>query len=242
MTTYLTDPDGPADTRTMGIVHSALRRDLVRLRLVLGTAAAREPRRRRAIGEHLVWLMDFLHAHHQGEDRGLYPLVLRRNPGAGSLVERMDADHSSISPAMDGVMEATRRHLEDAGRSDEELDAALGRLSEVLLPHLAREEQEMMPVVSASITEREWRHWDEEFNLKPKGMLALAQEGHWIIDGLDPAGREHIEHLVPPVPRFVLVRLLGGRYRRKRSTLWGGTPAADVPSLDVAGMEAWSTR
>ena len=38
----------PADTRMMGIVHSALRRDLVRLRLVLGTAGAQEPRRRKA--------------------------------------------------------------------------------------------------------------------------------------------------------------------------------------------------
>jgi len=241
MTTYRTDPDGPADTRTMGIVHSALRRDLVRLRLVLGTPAAREPRRRTAIAEHLRWAMGFLHAHHRGEDDGLYPLVLRRNPGAGRLVALMDADHAAISPAMAGVDEAARAHLVDAGHSDDALGSALERLSEVLLPHLAREEREMMPVVSASITEREWRHWDQEFNIKPKGMLALAEEGHWILDGLDPAGREHIEHLVPPVPRFVLVRLMGGGYRRKRSTLWGGTPAADVPSLDLAGMEAWSS-
>ena len=97
----------------------------------------------------------------------------------------------------------------------------------------------MMPVVSASITEREWREWDEEFNLKPKGLRELAMDGHWILDGLEGPGREHIETLVPPVPRFILLRLLGGPYQRRRAALWDGTPAAEVPSIPVDAMEAW---
>ena len=103
----------PADTRMMGIVHSALRRDLVRLRLVLGTPAAQEPRRRTALAEHAIWLMDFLHHHHTGEDEGLYPLVVRRNPEAAELCERMDVDHDTITPAMDGLRDAAQRHLAD---------------------------------------------------------------------------------------------------------------------------------
>jgi hypothetical protein len=67
----------PADTRMMGIVHSALRRDLVRVGLVLGTSQAAEPARRTALAEHLLWMMQFLHDHHAGEDDGLYPLVGR---------------------------------------------------------------------------------------------------------------------------------------------------------------------
>jgi hypothetical protein len=88
MTARQIDPGTvPADTRMMGIVHSALRRDLVRLRLVLGTPAAREPRRRTALAEHVIWMMDFLHHHHSGEDAGLYPLVVRRNPGPSLSVD-----------------------------------------------------------------------------------------------------------------------------------------------------------
>ena len=37
MTAHTNHPDAPADTQMMPIVHSALRRDLVRLRIVLGT-------------------------------------------------------------------------------------------------------------------------------------------------------------------------------------------------------------
>ena len=76
-----TNWDGPADTRMMGIVHDALRRDLRRTRDALaGTPPAA---RRGAIAAHLGWLMDFLHAHHTGEDDGLYPLVRAMNT-AGS--------------------------------------------------------------------------------------------------------------------------------------------------------------
>ncbi len=240
MTTHNAPLDGPADIQTMGIVHSALRRDVVRTKMVLGTPAAREPRRRTAIAEHLIWMVGFLHHHHEGEDDGLYPLVVRRNPAAAELVERMDADHGSITPAMDALEAAARRHLADPDSPDELLVKAIDDLCDVLLPHLAREELEMMPVVSASITEREWREWDEEFNLKPKGMRELAMDGHWILDGLTGPAREHIETLVPPVPRFILVRLMGGPYRRRRALLWDGTPATGVPSIPVDAMEVWA--
>ena len=231
--------DDPADTRMMGILHSALRRDLVRLRTVLGTPQAAEPARRTALAEHVLWLVDVLHLHHSGEDDGLYPLVLRRNPDAADLVQEMDDDHAAITPAMDSLSEAARTHLADPDSPDEALVNAIDGLRAVLLPHLEREERVMMPVVSRSITEAEWRAWDEEFNLKPKGLGTLALEGHWVLDGLDARSRGHVEHLVPLVPRFVLVRLLGGAYRRRRAALWDGTPAADVPSLSIDAEKSW---
>ncbi len=241
MTSHTVPLDAPADTQMMGIVHSALRRDLVRVGLVLGTPEAAQPARRTALAEHLLWMMSFLHAHHSGEDEGLYPLVVRRNPESAELVERMDADHESITPAMDDLVAAAQRHLDDATSPDSALQRAVDHLSEVLLPHLEREEQQMMPVVSASITEGEWRAWDEEFNLKPKKLNALALEGHWVLDGLDADARDHVEHLVPPVPRFILIKLLAGRYRRTRATLWNGTEALRVPSLPIEEARTWVT-
>jgi hypothetical protein len=70
----------PADTRMMGIVHAALRRDLLRARKVVSAKPYPVGRQRRALGEHVVWMMDFLHAHHTSEDIGLWPLVRERNP------------------------------------------------------------------------------------------------------------------------------------------------------------------
>jgi hemerythrin-like domain-containing protein len=145
--------DDPADTQMMGIVHSALRRDLVRIGMVLGTSQAVEPARRSALAHHLLWMMRFLHEHHSGEDDGLYPLVKRRNPASAELVERMGTDHLTISPAIHALTAAANRHLADPTSPDSALQLAVDRLATVLLPHLHREEQEMMPMVSASITE-----------------------------------------------------------------------------------------
>ena len=47
----------PADTRMMGIVHGALRRDLLRTRDAAVTEPYPRGRQRRALGEHVVWLM-----------------------------------------------------------------------------------------------------------------------------------------------------------------------------------------
>ncbi len=240
MTAQQIDPTTvPADTRMMGIVHSALRRDLVRLRLVLGTPVAREPRRRTALAEHAVWLMDFLHHHHTGEDEGLYPLVVRRNPAAAELCERMDADHGAITPAMDELRAAAQRHLSDPSRLGSDLLAAVTALEEPLVPHLAREEREMMPVVSASISDAEWTAWHQ--SMVHGSMRDLAFEGHWLLDGLDEESTAIVVGPVPAVPRFILVKLLGGAYRRKRALLWEGTPAVDVPPLHVDDTRAWAS-
>ena len=103
------DPNGPADTRTMPIVHNALRRDLARARLVLTTEPFPHTVQRRALAEHLEWMMDFLHHHHESEDNGLYPLVRSKNPDAAALLDTMDADHQAVLPAMAALTTAAPR-------------------------------------------------------------------------------------------------------------------------------------
>ena len=102
----------PADTRSMGIVHSALRRDLERTRMVLTDQPYPDPTQRRALASHLTWMMHFLHLHHTGEDVGLWPLIRARNPSAGALLDQMDADHRRIGPAITALEEAARAYRE----------------------------------------------------------------------------------------------------------------------------------
>ena len=216
----------------MGIVHSALRRDLVRARLVLAEPTPLTGERRTALADHARWLMDFLHHHHTNEDDGLYPMVLEKNPEAGDLLAVMDADHHRITPRILELDVAARSYRDGTEGSDAELLAALEALEADMCPHLEREEREMMPVVSASITNGAWRDWEDAFN-KTKSMKQLADEGHWLIDNLDPERREIVVRLVPAVPRFILLNFLGGPYKKKATLLWGGTPAAAVPSLSA---------
>ncbi len=226
------DRDGPCDTRMMGVVHSALRRDLVRTRLVLEGEAPLSDRRRVALAEHLIWLMDFLHEHHSSEDAGLYPMVLRNDPSTAALVAEMDADHQRIDPAMAALVSAAERWRDNA-TATAAVAETMDRLEAVLIPHLSREETVMMPVVATCVTQRELKKWDDEMNVGDKPMRQLAMEGHWLLDNLDPDGRALTLALVPPVQRFVLLNLLGRPYKQRRTLLWQHSPADQLPSLSI---------
>jgi len=216
------DRDGPADTRMMGIVHDALRRDLARIRAAL--AGAVPEARRRPLAAHAAWMMDFLHDHHEGEDAGLYPVVRAANPAAAALLDAMGADHAAIDPAVGGLRAAAARWAASGTDADQRalLDAVVD-LEEVLLPHLDREETEAMPVVSATITHREWHAWDQEHNIKPKSLPQLAEEGLWLMEGLDPVRRAVVEAEVAWAPRMIVLYGFGPRYRRRAAARWAGT-------------------
>jgi hypothetical protein len=217
----MTKATDPADTRMMGIVHGALRRDLLRARKVADSTPYPHGRQRRALGEHVVWLMDFLHAHHTSEDDGLWPAVRAKNPAAGPLLDSLEADHRRIDPAAKALRAAGHRYAtstDDASRA--ELVTAIDELGTVLFPHLDREVAEAMPVVSQTITNGEWRAIDQKHNIKPKRLSQLGFEGHWLLDGIDAEGYGVVTHTVPPIPRFVLLHGFARAYRRRAAAVW----------------------
>ncbi len=168
----------PTDTRMMGIVHDALRRDLGRAVAALRSAPYPEGAQRAAIGEHVDWMMGFLHAHHHGEDAGLWPLVRDRCARAAALVDAMEADHARIAPLVDACATTARQYRTEA--SDEARLALLGaleQLGDVLLPHLQREEDEAMPLASVTVTAAEWHAIDQEYFIKPKSLAAAGFRG-----------------------------------------------------------------
>jgi hypothetical protein len=97
------EPSAPADTRTMGIVHSALRRDLTRSSDALSGHLIPGEAQRVAIAGHVQALMDFLQVHHSGEDAWLWPTMRRLNPSASALLDQMEDDHLAITPHMEKV-------------------------------------------------------------------------------------------------------------------------------------------
>lgn len=215
------DLDGPADTRMMRIVHTALRRDLARTQVALAELAVDpDDRRRVAVATHLQWMMTWLHHHHESEDAGLYPYVRARNPGAAALLDEMDADHQEILPAMAAVERAASEYAASA-EARPAAAQALEVLLTSLLPHLKREEEEMMPIVSATITDREWRELDQVHNIAPLPKRELAATGLWTVDGLAGEDYDHVAHLVPPVPRFLISKVLIHGYRRAANRRWG---------------------
>ncbi len=207
--------NAPADTTMMRIVHDALRRDLRRARTTLAGVPRPDARQVAAIYGHLRWMTAFLEAHHRSEDTGLYPLVRRREPSAAALLDEMAQEHETIAAAAAALDEAVARDCPPA-----EAVAAIDGLCDVLLPHLRREEDEVMPVVSQAITDAEWHSLEQEHNLDGKSKRQLGIEGHWLIDDATAEDRARVLELVPALPRAVLVHGLGPSYRRRRRACW----------------------
>lgn len=211
-------PDAPADTRMMDIVHDALRRDLARA--VDALSASPGPDQQAAIADHVVWMTAFLHSHHGAEDDGLWPLLRDRDPSLGALLDEMDADHARIDPLVATCRSAAEEVAGGTANVDV-LAAALRELSAVLLPHLDREEQQVMPRASLVVTEAELRAVDRRHVIEPKPTAELALELHWLLDGLDGERALLVRHQVPAPMRPVLLHGFRRRYLRQAVACWG---------------------
>src|SRR5215472_4850661 len=213
---------GPADTRTMRIVHAALRRDLARSQAALTEPPYPDRAQRGALSAHLRWLLGFLHKHHEAEDDYLYPMVRAANPGAVTLLNDMAADHDAIQTAMEAAERAAERYARSAD-AREELAAELGTLTGVLLPHLRREEDDMMPVVSASITEQQWRDWEQTAAKPPRRELPFT--ANWLMDVLDAGDQALLAAVVRrgagPLGHWIVTNILVRGYRKAMFRCWG---------------------
>lgn len=248
----------PAVTRTMGIVHNALRRDLPRARTVLDTVPYPHDRQRIALGGHLLMMMAFLHKHHDGEESGLYPLV-RRDPSAAALLDEMEADHDALDPGIAAVERAARAYRADA-TARTELIAALDVLDPVLMSHLDRQENLLMPVVERTVSKAEWEAWEQGL-AKKRSITELAAEGHWILDGATSDETAMMLALVPKPMRWILLNLFARSHRKRAFARWwspehspwkvpvGGRNSVTVPALpeevwavltDVSRVGEWS--
>ena len=78
-----------ADTRDMHMAHAALRREFRLLPDVIRSVAPGDTRRAEVVGAHAALMCRVLHAHHEGEDRLLWP-KLRGARGRGGGGHRAD--------------------------------------------------------------------------------------------------------------------------------------------------------
>ena len=95
-----------------------------------------------------------MHAHHTLESAMLFPELRRMNPALDAVVDKLEADHASVSGLLDDVSAAAQALGErDEPPVRERLTGALQRLSTDLLAHLSYEEEHI------SDTLRTWTAW-----------------------------------------------------------------------------------
>jgi hemerythrin-like domain-containing protein len=227
MTTPLQVP--MADVGEMYLVHTMLRRELSLLPGLIRSAVRNDAKRRALIGAHAQLLCQILHAHHEGEDLVLWPLLRdRAEAEAAAIVAVMKGQHHAIAAAHDEVV----HRLGDwcrFGRDGEGFATVLDELIRVLTEHTALEEKAVLPLAEKYITAAEWAQMGQHgMGVFRKRFLPLAF-GMLMYEG-DPAViRRTLSHA--PLPARLLIPIIAPRAFSRHARRVYGT--ATPPKIKV---------
>jgi hemerythrin-like domain-containing protein len=199
----------------MVLIHRVIRREFGQLPRLF-RSAANDRARSKVIGRHAQEMLDFLHTHHTGEDELLFPLLRERAALDPELMDRMDAQHAQVDHAVAaiGVDLPTWTANADAV-AGERMAAHAEAMMPTLIDHLAEEEQTLLPIVSVTVTQREWNA------LGKHGMNAIPLTRRLVILGhiteeTDADERQRFMQVVP-APARLAYKLIGHRQFTRES-------------------------
>ena len=201
---------GPGvDTHEMVLMHRVLRREFGQLPRLF-RAAANNRARSKVIGAHAREMLDFLHTHHAGEDELLFPLLRERATLDPELMDRMDAQHAEVDHAVAALGKDLPAWTATAdAATGERMAALIDATMPTLIDHLAEEEEKLLPIVSATLTQKEWDA------LGKHGMSAIPLTRRLVILGhiteeADDAERQRFLQVMP-APARLAYKLIGHR-------------------------------
>jgi hypothetical protein len=220
--------DAPmTDTSDMPLVHEAFRRGLGEARSQLGFIDDGDIERSAHFAAYVTDLLWLLHAHHDGEDVLMYPLLVERAPEQSALFARMDEQHQSVESGLTSATQAAARYGASGSTADA---AALADACESLLAqletHLGEEETEVMPIASRVVTQ------DEYSRLPGHAMMAYQGDRIWLPFGLAT------EAFPPPM----LDKILSAPTPIGPMWLGGGRDAFAAEMRLIREPDAWATR
>jgi hypothetical protein len=104
-----------------------------------------------------------LHAHHDGEDKILWPVLRTRLSAAeGLLLDKIETQHANINHSIERVNKARRRWLDQPDHHHGmELAGELRTLCDLVTEHVEDEERKVLPMAAAYLSEAEWHAINE---------------------------------------------------------------------------------
>jgi hemerythrin-like domain-containing protein len=144
------------DVSDMVAVHQALRDSLgCASGLVLEVKAA-DSERVGLITNFYDNVLSFLHVHHDGEEKLVFPLLRERCPAQLDTVEQMEAQHADVVELIQRTEGVLRAWAGGEPTGQKGSAAALGELSARLDQHLSDEEREVLPLCAEHLSPEEW--------------------------------------------------------------------------------------
>ncbi|MRX45514.1 hemerythrin domain-containing protein [Agromyces kandeliae] len=232
-------PDGQVagcDTSGMILVHRIFRWLYRELPLLVRDVRAGDVERAEVVGIYAKLDFFALHLHHHTEDTVLWDRLAARDPGCAAHVELMRAQHAEVASQLTRIEPQLAPWVEtaDAGRRDA-FAGDIEFLRDTLLVHLGREEDDILPVAGAVMSQKEWDELEahtratlmarrKEF---PRDVMSL-QLG-LLLASVPEGERDAWYHANVPAPiRLLYLLLLKRRYASAMRELYPDRP---VPSM-----------
>jgi hypothetical protein len=202
----LLNDDGSASMATAFLTsHHGLRRDLRRFAVAL--AANDVAARAEALRDEWKSYHAALHGHHTVEDTAMFPSMRTEHPQLAATIDQLTEQHRRIDPLLESADQAFA-----ALPKTEAAAALVAQLSELLEPHLAIEEKEIVPFL------RNARQFPAPSNDAEAEMYAGGFS--WSAHGVAP---EVLEKMFAMLPESVTSRLPAARaaFDARCERVWG---------------------
>lgn len=224
------------DTSGLILVHRIFRWLYTELPLLIREVEPGDVDRAAVVGVYSKLYFYALHLHHETEDDLLWDRLTARDPACSVHVDQMRAQHAEVAshlariePQLEPWVSTADAEFGDAFAGDIEV------LRDILFTHLGQEEDDIMPVAGAVLSQQEWDELEthtratltahrKEF---PRDVLSL-QLG-LLLASVPEADRDEWYRTNVPAPVRVLYALLmKRRYDRAMKELYPDRP---VPAM-----------
>ncbi|WP_243076044.1 hemerythrin domain-containing protein [Microbacterium sp. SS28] len=232
-------PEGQSpgcDTSGLILVHRIFRWLYSELPMLIREVEAGDTARAVVVGDFAKLDFYALHLHHETEDLMLWDRLSTRDPACVVHVDQMRAQHEEVAAQLTRIepqrspwMATADARLRDTFAGDIEV------LRDTLFVHLGREEDDILPVAGAVLSQQEWdeleTHTRAELTAHRKelGRDVLSLQLGLLLASVPEAEREEWFHTNVPAPiRVLYLLLMKRRYERAMHELY---PRRLVPAM-----------
>jgi Hemerythrin HHE cation binding domain len=224
------------DTSGLILVHRIFRWLYRELPTLIREVAPGDLDRAALVGDYAKLDFFALHLHHETEDTVLWDRLTTRDPACIAHVDQMKAQHADVAaqlariePQLAPWVATADARLRDAFAGDIE------GLRDTLFAHLGQEEDDILPVAGAVLSQQEWDGMEEHTRAAliahrkelPKDVMSL-QLGLLLASVPEAERDEWFRANVPAPIRLLYLLLMKRRYDRAMREIYPDRP---VPAM-----------
>jgi hypothetical protein len=198
-----------ADASMNTNMHSAFKREILRLGDGLHKADLNDARATAGLARRYKFFSVTLHQHHQGEDTFLWPNTRSKaSPQEIVVLDAMEAEHEALASVL-GALDEDFNTL-SVNSDKDQIAARLEELGTVLSGHTQHEEREGVPLVQKYLEEEDFKAFMKFSRDGEDASLVLP----WVSDGATPTQVASTWGMIPAPVRLFVKPMLTRKYTR----------------------------